>query len=57
MTCILVTGDTGFNGANLVLDWLAARDEPVVNLDKLSYAETPKPWSACKATFVTSGTR
>ena len=35
---ILVTGGAGFIGANFVLDWLAARDEPVVNLDKLTYA-------------------
>ena len=35
---ILVTGGAGFIGANFVLDWLAQRDEPVVNLDKLTYA-------------------
>ena len=35
---ILVTGGAGFIGANFVLDWLAAGDEPVVNLDKLTYA-------------------
>lgn len=38
---ILVTGGAGFIGANFVLDWLAnpaTRDEPVVNLDKLTYA-------------------
>ncbi len=35
---ILVTGGAGFIGANFVLDWLAARGEPVVNLDKLTYA-------------------
>jgi dTDP-glucose 4,6-dehydratase len=35
---ILVTGGAGFIGANFVLDWLANRDEPVVNLDKLTYA-------------------
>jgi dTDP-glucose 4,6-dehydratase len=35
---ILVTGGAGFIGANFVLDWLAQSDEPVVNLDKLSYA-------------------
>lgn len=35
---ILVTGGAGFIGANFVLDWLAALDEPVVNLDKLTYA-------------------
>ncbi|SIR43032.1 dTDP-glucose 4,6-dehydratase [Pseudacidovorax sp. RU35E] len=35
---ILVTGGAGFIGANFVLDWLAGADEPVVNLDKLTYA-------------------
>ncbi|MEW5966979.1 MAG: dTDP-glucose 4,6-dehydratase [Pseudomonadota bacterium] len=35
---ILVTGGAGFIGANFVLDWLAASDEAVVNLDKLTYA-------------------
>lgn len=35
---ILVTGGAGFIGANFVLDWLAQESEPVVNLDKLTYA-------------------
>ena len=35
---IVVTGGAGFIGANFVLDWLAACDEPVLNLDKLTYA-------------------
>lgn len=35
---ILVTGGAGFIGANFVLDWIAQGDEPVVNLDKLTYA-------------------
>jgi dTDP-glucose 4,6-dehydratase len=35
---ILVTGGAGFIGANFVLNWLAVNDEPVVNLDKLTYA-------------------
>jgi dTDP-glucose 4,6-dehydratase len=35
---ILVTGGAGFIGSNFVLDWLAECDEPVVNLDKLTYA-------------------
>ena len=35
---ILVTGGAGFIGANFVLDWLAAANEPVVNLDALTYA-------------------
>ncbi len=35
---ILVTGGAGFVGSHFVLDWLAQTDEPVVNLDKLTYA-------------------
>ncbi|MCK9984628.1 MAG: dTDP-glucose 4,6-dehydratase [Azoarcus sp.] len=35
---ILVTGGAGFIGANFVLDWLRTNDEPVVNLDALTYA-------------------
>lgn len=35
---ILVTGGAGFIGSNFVLDWVAVNDEPVINLDKLSYA-------------------
>ena len=35
---IFVTGGAGFIGSNFVLDWLAASDEPVLNLDKLTYA-------------------
>jgi dTDP-glucose 4,6-dehydratase len=35
---ILVTGGAGFIGGNFVLDWLAAGKDPVVNLDKLTYA-------------------
>jgi dTDP-glucose 4,6-dehydratase len=35
---ILVTGGAGFIGSNFVLDWLAQCDEPVVNLDLLTYA-------------------
>ncbi|MFI5447155.1 dTDP-glucose 4,6-dehydratase [Polaromonas sp. UC242_47] len=35
---ILVTGGAGFIGANFVINWLAQSDEPVVNLDKLTYA-------------------
>ncbi len=38
---ILVTGGAGFIGANFVLDWLGQSDEPVVNLDKLTYAGNP----------------
>lgn len=35
---ILVTGGAGFIGANFILGWLAELGEPVVNLDKLTYA-------------------
>ncbi|MBS0306587.1 MAG: dTDP-glucose 4,6-dehydratase [Proteobacteria bacterium] len=35
---LLVTGGAGFIGSNFVLDWLARSDEPVVNLDLLTYA-------------------
>ena len=35
---ILVTGGAGFIGANFILDWLAVNDEPVLNLDALTYA-------------------
>lgn len=35
---ILVTGGAGFIGANFVLDWLAERDESLLNIDKLTYA-------------------
>jgi dTDP-glucose 4,6-dehydratase len=35
---ILVTGGAGFIGSNFVLGWLAQSDEPVVNLDALTYA-------------------
>jgi dTDP-glucose 4,6-dehydratase len=35
---ILVTGGAGFIGSNFVQDWLGAGNEPIVNLDKLTYA-------------------
>ena len=35
---ILVTGGAGFIGGNFVLDWLAESNEPVMTLDKLTYA-------------------
>ena len=35
---ILVTGGAGFIGSNFVLDWLKQHDEPVINLDRLTYA-------------------
>ncbi|WP_019939138.1 dTDP-glucose 4,6-dehydratase [Bordetella sp. FB-8] len=38
---LLVTGGAGFIGANFVLDWLVGSQEPIVNLDKLTYAGNP----------------
>ena len=35
---IFVTGGAGFIGGNFVLDWVAGHEEPLVNLDKLTYA-------------------
>ncbi|MBA3537286.1 MAG: GDP-mannose 4,6-dehydratase, partial [Tatlockia sp.] len=35
---ILVTGGFGFIGSNFILDWLATSNEPVINLDLLTYA-------------------
>jgi dTDP-glucose 4,6-dehydratase len=39
---ILVTGGAGFIGSNFVLDWLSRSGEPLVNLDKLTYAGNPE---------------
>ncbi|OGB51853.1 MAG: dTDP-glucose 4,6-dehydratase [Burkholderiales bacterium RIFOXYC12_FULL_60_6] len=46
---ILVTGGAGFIGANFVLDWLAIHDEPVINLDKLTYAGNPETLQSLQA--------
>lgn len=35
---ILITGGAGFIGSNFIYHWLRNTDEPVVNLDKLTYA-------------------
>lgn len=43
---ILVTGGAGFIGSSFVLDWLARYDEPVINLDKLTYAGNLKNLAA-----------
>ena len=39
---LLVTGGAGFIGSNFVLSTLAASGEPIVNLDKLTYAGSLK---------------
>lgn len=38
---ILVTGGCGFIGSNFILNWLTANNEPVLNLDALTYAANP----------------
>jgi dTDP-glucose 4,6-dehydratase len=43
---ILVTGGSGFIGSNFVLTWLAETGEPVINLDKLTYAGNPENLAA-----------
>lgn len=35
---MLVTGGAGFIGANFILQWCAQSDEPITNLDALTYA-------------------
>ena len=39
---IIVTGGAGFIGSNFIHAWLSQTDEPVVNLDKLTYAGNPE---------------
>ncbi len=46
---LLVTGGAGFIGANFVLDWLAHSGEPIVNLDKLTYAGNLENLASLKA--------
>ena len=43
---ILVTGGAGFIGSNFVLDSLASDNEPIVNVDKLTYAGNVKNLSS-----------
>lgn len=35
---IFVTGGAGFIGSNFILNWINKHDEPVLNMDKLTYA-------------------
>jgi dTDP-glucose 4,6-dehydratase len=46
---ILVTGGAGFIGANFVLDWLALHQEPIITLDKLTYAGNPENLKSLQA--------
>jgi dTDP-glucose 4,6-dehydratase len=34
---ILVTGGAGFIGTNFIGEWLSQTEEPMVNLDRLTY--------------------
>ena len=38
---LLVTGGAGFIGSNFIQDWFANCNEPVINLDALTYAGNP----------------
>lgn len=45
---IIVTGGAGFIGSNFVLDWFHESSEPVVTLDKLTYAGNPENLASLK---------
>ncbi|QVQ25640.1 dTDP-glucose 4,6-dehydratase [Achromobacter deleyi] len=45
---IIVTGGAGFIGSNFVLDWFLETNEPVVTLDKLTYAGNPDNLASLK---------
>ncbi len=45
---LLVTGGAGFIGSNLVLQTIDATGEPIVNLDKLTYAGNPRNLDALR---------
>lgn len=47
---ILVTGGCGFIGSNFILNWMEAAQEPVVNVDKLTYAGNPANLASLGAT-------
>lgn len=44
---ILITGGCGFIGARFVVEWLESSDEPLLNLDALTYAARPEALAAC----------
>lgn len=54
---IIVTGGAGFIGSNFVLDWLAKHDEPIITLDKLTYAGNPNNLASLNDDPVTSWSR
>ncbi len=45
---LLVTGGAGFIGSNFVLSTIAETGEPIVNLDKLTYAGNPRNLDALR---------
>ena len=45
---IIVTGGAGFIGSNFILQWLDHTDEPVINLDLLTYAGNPENLATIK---------
>jgi dTDP-glucose 4,6-dehydratase len=45
---IFISGGCGFIGSNFVMDWLGQSDEPVVNIDKLTYAGNLQNLSALR---------
>ena len=46
---ICITGGAGFIGSNFVLDWLEHQEEPIINVDKLTYAGNLKNLSGAKS--------
>ena len=54
---ILVTGGAGFIGSNFVLDWFKTSDEPVVNLDALTYAGNLANLASLKGERATTSSR
>jgi dTDP-glucose 4,6-dehydratase len=49
LNMILVTGGCGFIGSTFILDWLSTHDEPVVNVDVLTYAANPATLASLKS--------
>jgi dTDP-glucose 4,6-dehydratase len=45
---ILVTGGAGFIGSNFILEWFRHSDEPLINLDVLTYAGNPENLAALR---------
>jgi dTDP-glucose 4,6-dehydratase len=45
---LFVTGAAGFIGANFVVDWMSRSNEPIVNLDALTYAGNPENLSSLR---------